>query len=1217
MISSPRATGGAGTFFEQHVAAYWLAQLLVGSIPPILTDCTVTGVHLQTEHLGCKTDDFMVEAENSTGQTPKLIGQVKSTFTVSKKDEDCKKAILDFWHDFNSQTVFRPDIDKFVLVVKQGTNTLLSNFGTLLDYARISLNQADFRGRIDTPGLLNRKSHDHLEALRQIIGEGEKRNVQPEELWEFLKHLYILSLDLNTSTKQTETNIKSLLAFTANAPDAVSKADQTWNKLLALAGEGNPQGASYQFDSLPSDIIERHSKIGPDEHAAIQALKEHSAIIIDDIHTNLHNGYELDRAGLIQDVLNKMVTCRIVLITGNAGSGKSGIAKKLLNRLSENYFTFCFRAEEFAHSHFDETLHKAQIPTNTTGVQALLAGQDRKVLLIESVERLLEHSTRDAFTSLITSFANDPSWQLIITCREYSLDGVRDGLLGFAQTPFIKITIPELGEEELNKIQLQCPDLSIPLSNPALRKLLSNLYFLNIATKITWHSNTPLPQSEYDFREMFWRKIIRDESYTAGGMPNRRERAFHDIILLRAKELKPYIRLENPDDGAIEALSRDSLISQHPQVPSLFAPAHDVLEDWGIIRWINGRYFEHEKQAVPFSQELGCYPAVRRTYRKWVSELVHRIPEDAGKLFCEIISQTEIPAYFNDDTIVSILRSDCSTDFLNSQAELLFADDKKLLKKVIHLLRTACVTTSWMWYLQIGGSSSTIPNGRAWACVLDIVQSHLDTFTRDDRLLLLGLIEDWAKGITITEPYPDGAKAANAMVYWLLENFNSYSHPEMQKRILKVLLKIPGIDETSFEKLLFAMNKSGQSVRIAEILSDLIFNVSGGAFMARDMPETLATATKNYLLYTESDNLTDYRFMHPFDLEIIFGIRLERNFGHMPPSALRGPLFHLLRSHQDIGVGLLLEVMNHCADWYAHPRVKHDIERPYKVELSFPDGTKTTQWASLRLWGFYRGTSQGPDILQSLLMAFEKWLLEWAEENQDDLDDFMLSILQRSDSVAITAVICSVATAYAHSSINTLIILLNTPDCIFFDMQRCVKENYAPSKVYDARLSKKDIYVWERKEADNLPHRKLHLENAILTAQFGPHATKIQEVLDKYPSRFPSLKLSEEDEQLLRLSLHRMDLRRYSPTCTLEEIPDKAGNDKNQQKTLLRLDPKTPDDDLQEMIDENTEKYKGLLENHGVCIWAHNVFMRQDPQKFNPADWEEYLELAKRQYQNG
>ena len=58
--SSPVSTGGAGIFFEQHVAAYWLAQLLVRGIPPILIEMLVAEVHFQTEHRGWHTDDFLM-----------------------------------------------------------------------------------------------------------------------------------------------------------------------------------------------------------------------------------------------------------------------------------------------------------------------------------------------------------------------------------------------------------------------------------------------------------------------------------------------------------------------------------------------------------------------------------------------------------------------------------------------------------------------------------------------------------------------------------------------------------------------------------------------------------------------------------------------------------------------------------------------------------------------------------------------------------------------------------------------------------------------------------------------------------------------------------------------------------------------------------------------------------------------------------------------------
>jgi hypothetical protein len=95
-VSSPASTGGAGTFFEQHVATYWLAQLLVRGIPPVLHDCAVVGVHLQTEHLGWHTDDFLIVGQNGAGHRRKLVGQVKRTFTVSSTDDECKKAVQDF-----------------------------------------------------------------------------------------------------------------------------------------------------------------------------------------------------------------------------------------------------------------------------------------------------------------------------------------------------------------------------------------------------------------------------------------------------------------------------------------------------------------------------------------------------------------------------------------------------------------------------------------------------------------------------------------------------------------------------------------------------------------------------------------------------------------------------------------------------------------------------------------------------------------------------------------------------------------------------------------------------------------------------------------------------------------------------------------------------------------------------------------------------------------
>jgi hypothetical protein len=78
-ISSPDATGGAGTFFEQHVNAAFLTLLLVRGIPPILTDCQLEEVHFQTEHLGWETDDVLLVGLNGAGERRRLAGQIKKS----------------------------------------------------------------------------------------------------------------------------------------------------------------------------------------------------------------------------------------------------------------------------------------------------------------------------------------------------------------------------------------------------------------------------------------------------------------------------------------------------------------------------------------------------------------------------------------------------------------------------------------------------------------------------------------------------------------------------------------------------------------------------------------------------------------------------------------------------------------------------------------------------------------------------------------------------------------------------------------------------------------------------------------------------------------------------------------------------------------------------------------------------------------------------------
>lgn len=535
-VSSPAATGGVGVFFEQHVVAYWLAQLLVHAIPPILLDCTVEEVEVQTERLGWRTDDFLIVGVTGSGERRRLAGQVKRSFTVSASNAESCQVFQDFWADFKKKELFSSATDRLVLVTSRGTTTLLEFFGGLLDTARAARDVAEFERRLSTPGLLNAKAIGYSEEIRAILGGVEGQDVSLGELWPFLRVLHVLSLDLNTSTRQTEAAMKTLLALTAG-DGAVAAAEATWNALLAELGEGMPEARRYRLVDLPKELTERHTPVTGPEQGALRALAGHSEVVLASIRTRIGTSLHLGRAALTQKVLEALQAERIVMITGAAGTGKSSVAKDAVGVLAADHFVFSFRAEEFANAHLDETLVHGQIPASSSTLRAILASQPRKVLLVESVERLLEKSTRDAFSDLLTLVSKDPSWNLILTCRDYSADLVREGLLAPAELGCSVVVVPPLDDDELLEAEVAYPALAHPLASASLRRLLRNPYVLDKALQVPWSEERPLPLSERELRLRVWLQVIRADHQAPAGMPARRQKVFVDIALRRARAL--------------------------------------------------------------------------------------------------------------------------------------------------------------------------------------------------------------------------------------------------------------------------------------------------------------------------------------------------------------------------------------------------------------------------------------------------------------------------------------------------------------------------------------------------------------------------------------------------------------------------------------------------------------------------------------------------------
>jgi hypothetical protein len=433
--------------------------------------------------------------------------------------------------------------------------------------------------------------------------------------------------------------------------------------------------------------------------------------------------------------------------------------------------------------------------------------------------------------------------------------------------------------------------------------------------------------------------------------------------------------------------------------------------------------------------------------------------------------------------------------------------------------------------------------------------------------------------------------------------------------VLKVIAKIPKADAARFEATLrghIDIEERRRRDVVAEDFRELIYMGIDGMPAARDLPDVIISIGADYLLASE-ENIDDERryARRSLDIDLYFGIKAGRRHNSFPPSALRGPWVALLRYHTEKALDFYIRVFNHSADWYAHQRLLDPLEEAWEVELTFADGTTRRQRLNRRLWGLYRGMSVGPHPLESMLMALETWLLEVSRQKPEVLDGILIDILRRSDNAAIAAVVASVATAYPHAAGEALLVLLSVRDFIEVDRGRRVGEQQVSGMAgVFPTLPDHQVYAMERKDANDLPHRRRDLETAVVNLQLGSSAPRVHALLDAYLAALPPKDQQDEEDRLWRLAIHRMDLRQYTVSDTAgREILDPEARPDDPPQRFVRFDPKPPEADVQAMVDESASRLAAMNAGLGTLMWGIQAFGRETDQ-YDPSQWAAKLAEA-------
>lgn len=1203
--SNPTATGSAGAAFETKVAAACLTLLLARGAPLCLGTGTLGRVHLQAGHLdqGRCTDDLLLEATDANGQSVKAAIQVKRAFAFStKEDSDCVKTLRGALSDFRNTAQFDQQRDVVALVTSSLSAKLARGLRTLLDCARASLDADDMARRLAIPKYLGKPALGYHKTIVEVLTGAEEGAPSDEEVWRLLRCFQVVDLDLNVEGGFTETMMRTLLASTLPDEDS-SAVDATWNELVAIALSDAGRARSYTRDSLPSAVLQRHDRPTEFSHG-VSRLLEDSVVVIDGIRTAIAEKTEIPRRELTGELCRLLEESSIVFVTGAAGSGKSAMVKSVFTTATQGGVGFAIRADSLAGTHINDVLGRRGLTLRSLQAQTAMHG--KKVLWVESLERLMEKPAeqRAAFLDLLRNLKADPTWRFVVTCRDYSAETVRTAFFSELGLVPADIDVGELSDGELDDVALDFPPLERPCSNPALRRLLRNPFFLDKAAKMNWSVTEPLPTTERAFREKVWIEVVRrvDEDIE-NGLPNLRGEAMVEVALRRAKALTPFVAADDLDPRALARLVRDSLLQTPSPGSAFYSPAHDVFEDWALMRWLDDAFARHDRQLDSLLVELGTYPVLRRAYRRWLTESLDVDPQTTDAMVVDLIQNTAVAAHWREDTLVGVLQSRDARGFVGRNTALLLSDDARLLRQVIHILRVACRAAIPRHLFGVDSVGEFfLPKGSGWIAAGELMEEAIPCFTEADLLLILGFLEDWVLLTRYGLQYPSGANSiANVAWHWLPKIPWRSGVRDAEGRLLRVILAIPlAAEPTLAEKVGKALDDEQYGSSDRELLG-LVFNHFACDAIVRDLPD-LAFRVAEHLLgldqSLESAIARDLNDHWSREVGHAFGFGKRHSMDDFPASAFHGPYLRMLCHHPGRGVDFLVRMINRSGDAYAHPdnRCEH-IEPPGTVTIQLPDAS-CEQHANWRLFTAYRGMHVAPHCFESALMALEYWLLEKVNRDDADLENLLLDLLRRTNNVAVTAVVASIAAAKPLLAGEAAFTLLTCRPLLKADLDRSNQESFLPAKIGGFGLpqisAEKGLYEKERKESAQLEHRSRNLEYvAVILQMTEDFRDRVWELIDGYKAELPPESEQDQETKIWRIQLHRIDTRNFVEAGRTEDGHILIGSSE-------------PESDLQAIIEEQKPRSAALDSALSLLNWGMSAYQG----KIGSDDWEDRLRAA-------
>ena len=846
----------------------------------------------------------------------------------------------------------------------------------------------------------------------------------------------------------------------------------------------------------------------------------------------------IERYDYIEKIKTSVEKKQNLVLTGESGVGKSAIIKHFYNAEKENDKLVVF------------ALDARQLDTNTVNdIFSLVENytlkefcdyyQDiqTKLIYIDSAEKLLEIKNISSLTLFIDKLKRE-GWIFLFTCKSNSLKNFLEVMENDHHLGLDTLEVKSLSTEELESFASK-QNITLPEDKKLLNQLRTPFY---LARYVEIGQNARLQLST--FKEKVWSQKVRGT--TKGGAQVNRAECLISIASKLQESSLYYVSYSeiNNQDAAYSLVEQDVLAEV---MHKGYAIKHDIYSDWAL------EYYVDQKMSASI-ENLEVIPKTSDFQNAFVCWLQEQLDKNASvaDTLCKRIFDNEIDDFWASSIFYAIGKSqNYSSHFLSKYDYSLKSNNYHWFNEFAKELYISCQKINRYFSFNGRQYPQFVAFGGGWEATIEYIFKNQDDYFLKNAFVVYNILsgflgkqpvaEDAAHhaGLLALRIFKEEIQAQENGTHLYIENsdlwcslvclYSPYLKEELQS-IFNDIIKNKWIDyKDPYHHLSeFIVKKANTSLLLP--IAILYHGV---------VPDLLQLYWEERL---DDKDHNSWRSSYK-ESEYYFGLNeeLEGIGGYFPSSAYQTPIYTLLKTEFDISPKLhhtfdfIIDFVNQCVETYSVRAQSYDeLEN---IEVTSPNGKQNTIVASQVLWNMYRGTSglSMPNVLECIHMALEKFLLELCNKQNlhDYVENLLEQILNKSRSASMWAIVASVVTAHFEDFFNILLCFFQNYRFLGLDLTRFTHELTAHTLSF-AYVGKEQLGK-ERKESNELTHRRNHLENVLQSLQISySDSTKPQdkarlqllygcvEHLKKQVAEIPQEEKDYEDYMIARIDYRSM-----------------------------------------------------------------------------------------------